>query len=250
MSGKNKDYEKYQYTTKEFVKYIMQCILLCVMLDYLFYKSVWLLLCIFPVSWFYLKWKKKQLIRERKRKLNYQFRDALNSMSVAVQAGYSVENAVSACTRDLQQLYGKKEDIVEEFSYIEAQQKISVPVEELFLDLGKRCKVEDIENFASVLYTAKRSGGDLGNVIQKVARMLGDKIDVKKEIEATLAAKKTEQMIMSLMPVGIILYLQLASPGFLDMLYGNPFGVCIMTVCLAVYGTAYWMGKRIVEIEV
>ena len=146
------------------------------------------------------------MIRERKRRLNYQFRDALNSMSVAV--------------------------------------------EELFLDLGQRCKVEDIENFASVLYTAKRSGGDLGNVIQKVARMLGDKIDVKKEIEATLAAKKSEQMIMSLMPAGIILYLQLASPGFLDILYGNPFGICAMTVCLAVYGAAYWMGKRIVEIEV
>ena len=110
--------------------------------------------------------------------------------------------------------------------------------------------LEDIENFASVLYTAKRSGGDLGNVIQKVARMLGDKIDVKKEIEATLAAKKSEQMIMSLMPAGIILYLQLASPGFLDILYGNPFGICAMTVCLTVYGAAYWMGKRIVEIEV
>ena len=59
-----------------------------------------------------------------------------------------------------------------------------------------------------------------------------------------------EQMIMSLMPAGIILYLQLASPGFLDILYGNPFGICAMTVCLAVYGAAYWMGKRIVEIEV
>ena len=142
------------------------------------------------------------------------------------------------------------EDIVAEFRYIETQQRVSVPVEELFLDLGQRCKVEDIENFASVLYTAKRSGGDLGNVIQKVARMLGDKIDVKKEIEATLAAKKSEQMIMSLMPAGIILYLQLASPGFLDILYGNPFGICAMTVCLTVYGAAYWMGKRIVEIEV
>ena len=56
--------------------------------------------------------------------------------------------------------------------------------------------------------------------------MLGDKIDVKKEIEATLAAKKSEQMIMSLMPVGIILYLQMTSPGFLSVLYGNPFGNC------------------------
>ena len=40
------------------------------------------------------------------------------------------------------------------------------------------------------------------------------------------------------------------TPGFLDILYGNPFGICAMTVCLTVYGAAYWMGKRIVEIEV
>ncbi len=119
--------------------------------------------------------------QRKKRRLNYQFRDALNSMSVAVQAGYSVENAVSACVRDLEQLYPKNEDIVAEFRYIETQQRVSVPVEELFLDLGQRCKVEDIENFASVCIQQKRSGGDLGNVIQKVARMLGDKIDVKKK---------------------------------------------------------------------
>lgn len=250
MSQNNSDYEKYQYSVKEKIRYVVECAAFCAVLDYLFYKNLWMLSAVIPASVLYLKWKKKQLIRERKRRLNYQFRDALNSMSVAVQAGYSVENAVSACTRDLEQLYEKNEDIVKEFRYIENQQKVSVPVEELFLDLGRRCKVEDIENFASILYTAKRSGGDLGNVIQKVARMLGDKIDVKKEIEATLAAKKSEQMIMSLMPAGIILYLQLASPGFLDMLYGNPFGICAMSVCLGVYGTAYWMGRRIIEIEV
>lgn len=244
------DYGKYRYSQKEILKYIGESAALCGAVDYLFYQTPWVMLLVVPVSVFFLKWKKKQMIRERKRRLNYQFRDALNSMSVAVQAGYSVENAVSACVRDLEQLYPKNEDIVAEFRYIETQQRVSVPVEELFLDLGQRCKVEDIENFASVLYTAKRSGGDLGNVIQKVARMLGDKIDVKKEIEATLAAKKSEQMIMSLMPAGIILYLQLASPGFLDILYGNPFGICAMAVCLTVYGAAYWMGKRIVEIEV
>ena len=250
MNGKNPDYGKYHYSIKETVRYITECMALCAAVDYLFYKNPWIMLLMVPAPVLYLKWKKKQLIKERKRRLNYQFRDALNSMSVAVQAGYSVENAVSACVRDLEQLYAPGEDIVMEFRYIETQQRVSVPVEELFLDLGKRSKVEDIENFASVLYTAKRSGGDLGNVIQKVARMLGDKIDVKKETEATLAAKKSEQMIMSLMPAGIILYLQLASPGFLDILYGNPFGICAMTVCLTVYGTAYWMGKRIVEIEV
>ena len=66
-----------------------------------------------------------------------------------------------------------------------------------FWILESGASVEDIENFASVFYTAKRTGGDMNQVLQKVSRMLGDKIEVKKEIEATLAAKKSEQMVMS-----------------------------------------------------
>lgn len=244
------NYGEYRFTRKEAAKYLAQSICLCGAVNYLFYKNWWGMFAVLPSAFFYLKWKKKQLIRERRKKLNYQFKDALNSLSVAVQAGYSVENAVSACARDLERLYGEGEDILEEFHYIESQQRISVPVEELFLDLGERSRVEDIENFASVFYTAKRTGGDMDKIIQKVARMLGDKIDVKKEIETTLAAKKSEQAIMSLMPAGIILYLQVTSPGFLSVLYGNPFGICAMTVCLGIYAGAYWLGRRIVDIEV
>lgn len=244
------DYEEYHFTVREFAIYLAQSLLLCALADYLFYQSIWVLIFLVPVPYFYLKMKKHQKIRERKRKLNYQFKDALNALSVAVQAGYSVENAVSACTRDLERLYSWEDDILREFHYIEAQQRVSVPVEELFLDFGNRCRIEDVENFAAVFYTAKRTGGDMEGILQKVARMLGDKIDVKREIETTLAAKKTEQLIMSLMPAGIILYLQLTSPGFLNVLYGNPFGICAMTVCLCVYAGAYWLGRRIVDIEV
>lgn len=244
------DYVHYRFSAKEWILYLSQSILLCVLVDYLFYQNIWVLPFMLPVSFFYLKWKNRQKIKNRKRRFNYQFKDALNAMSVAVQAGYSVENAVSACTRDLERLYAKEDDILREFHYIESQQRISVPVEDLFLDLGNRCQVEDVENFAAVFYTAKRTGGDMQNVIQKVARMLGDKIDVNREIETTLAAKKTEQLIMSLMPAGIILYLQMTSPGFLSVLYGNAFGICAMTVCLGIYAGAWWMGRKIVEIEV
>ena len=174
------DYGKYRYSQKEILKYIGESAALCGAVDYLFYQTPWVMLLVVPVSVFFLKWKKKQMIRERKRRLNYQFRDALNSMSVAVQAGYSVENAVSACVRDLEQLYPKNEDIVAEFRYIETQQRVSVPVEELFLDLGQRCKVEDIENFASFFYKQKICGVYFVIFIHNVALMLGYNIDLKK----------------------------------------------------------------------
>ena len=247
---KSRDYENYRFSTKELALYLMQGSFLALGINYLFYKSIWAAVVFLPIPVVYICWQRKRLAKERRKNLNFQFKDALNSMSVAVQAGYSVENAVSACVRDLRQLYDGNADILREFQYIDHQQHVSVPVEELFLDLGQRSNVEDIENFAEVFYVAKRTGGDMNQVIQKVARMLGDKIDVKKEIEATLAAKKSEQLIMSLMPAGIILYLRLTSPGFLDVLYGNPFGICAMTVCLGIYTGAYWMGRRIVDIEV
>ena len=244
------NYDEYHYTVKEILKYGVQGIMLWAAADYLFYQSWPLMLAAVPFAAVFLRWKKKQFIRERKKTLNYQFRDALNGLSAAVQAGYSAENAVSACTRDLERLYPGDADFVREFRYIESRRKVSVPVEELFLSLGERTRIEDIENFAAVFSTAKRTGGDMDKVIQTSARMLGDKIEVKKEIEATLAAKKAEQMIMSLMPAGIILYLQLTSPGFLEVLYGNLFGICAMSVCLGVYVLSYWMGRRIVDIQV
>lgn len=244
------NYEEYHYTKREVAKYLFQSTALCGAVDYLFYQNWWCMIAAVPAAVLFLKWKKRQHIRERKRTLNYQFKDALNSLSVAVQAGYSVENAVTACMKDMERLYPPEADIVREFHYIESRKKVSVPVEELFLGLGERSGIEDIENFAAVFSTAKRSGGDMDKIIQTSARMLGDKIDVRKEIETTLSAKKAEQMIMSLMPAGIILYLQLTSPGFLEVLYGNPFGVCAMTVCLGIYGLSYWLGKRIVDIEV
>ena len=177
------DYREYHFLGKEIAKYLVQSILLCGALDYLFYQSKWLMILAIPATVVFLKMRKRQLIRERKKNLNYQFKDALNALSVAVQAGYSVENAVSACAGDLERIYPQDADIVKEFRYMEGQLKVSVPVEALFQSLGERSGIEDMENFAAVFYTAKRTGGDMTRIIQTSARMLGDKIDVKKEID-------------------------------------------------------------------
>lgn len=70
------------------------------------------------------------------------------------------------------------------------------------------------------------------------------------EIQTCLAAKKLEQNIMSLVPVLILAYIQLVSPGFLDGMYHNAAGVVIMSLCLGIYALAWYWGRKIVTIEV
>ena len=153
-----RNYDTYRFTPKEWFLYLSESLAICGGINYLFYKNWWVFLGMLPVPFLFLRYKRKDCKKQRRKRLNYQFKDALSSLSVALQAGYSVENAVYACTRDLEKLYKPGEDILEEFHYMEAQLQVSVPVEELFLDLGNRCKVEDIENFASVFAAANRWG--------------------------------------------------------------------------------------------
>jgi len=244
------NYNQYQFSKKEWIWHSLESSFLCLVINYLFYRSWIAFFFLFPIPLFYLKNKKKQLIKQRKNQLNYQFRDALSALNAALRAGYSLENAFTEACRDLKKIYGKEEDLVKEFTYIEHQLHLQVPLEKLLHDFAGRSGVEDVANFSVILATAKRTGGNVITILQKSIRILEDKIDVKKEIDAALAAKKLEHTIMSCMPFGILCYMQITSPGFLEVLYGNVFGVFIMTACLGIYLLAYWMGRKIVDIEV
>ena len=64
-----RNYEEYHFSGKEVLVCLGQSLFLCLAADYLFYESVWALipLAAFPIL--YLKWKKKDCIRQRKKKL-------------------------------------------------------------------------------------------------------------------------------------------------------------------------------------
>ena len=99
-----KDYRMYHFTGKETAKYLLEGAAVCAAADYLFYQSLPVLLFMLPIPVLFLKMQRKKCTARQQRELNYQFRDALTAMNVAVQAGYSAENAVRASVKDLGRL--------------------------------------------------------------------------------------------------------------------------------------------------
>ena len=88
------------------------------------------------------------------------------------------------------------------------------------------------------------------DIIGRTSETIAGKTEVSREIATLIAGKKMEQRIMTIVPLGIILFLKLSSPSFLAPLYHNPLGVIIMTVCLAVYLVAVKLSGKIMRIEV
>ena len=130
------------------------------------------------------------------------------------------------------------------------QLNLNVTAEAAWKDFAARVALPEVDTFVTVFSLAKRSGGDSILIIKNAVRQLGDKAEVKREIDTVIAAKKMEFQIMSVIPLGIIGYMRLNFPEFMAGLYGNLPGAAFMSICLGAYIAAWRLGCKIVEIEV
>lgn len=245
------DYRNYFFTVIELVRLVLEGCLILGMVSWLFYDSVVAFgLFLLPFLYFYLERKKKVLCEKRKQLLNHQFREVILAVSSHLQAGFSVENAFMEAYRDTCMLFGEKSLMARELSWILRRVQNNESLEQSLLQLAQRSDLEDIYEFAEVFAIAKRGGGEIRSIMMRTADIIGDKMEVKREIHTIMSEKMLEQKIMQCMPFGMIGYLSLTSPGFLDSLYHNIVGIALMTGCLGVYVFACFLAERILDINI
>ena len=228
----------------------LEALLLVVLADYLFYKRLIMLPVLMPAGFLFYRARIRDLSEARRKKLERDFREVISFIAISLRAGYSVENAFLEAERDLAGVIGPDADMTMEMHRINARIRISIPAEKALYDFAVRSGSEEIGNFASVFSAARRLGGNMSQVTVETAERIGERMDVEREIETSVAAKKYEQKIMSVMPGVILLYLQFTAPGFLDVLYTTAFGFAVMTGCLLTYAVSLFWGRKIVDIRV
>ena len=222
---------------------------LVAVIAYLFYDSVYAAFLLVPIIFPYYRRRAKEKRRKDQKELSAQFREALASIITALKAGYSAENAFVECRREMQFQFGEKAMITAELMGIERGLGNHIPLEKLLAGFAARWKIEEIEEFAEVFAIARRSGGNLPEILGRTASIIQDRMEIDREIDLLLSSRKYEQKIMEGVPFFIIFYLGLSTEGFFSVLYHNAAGAVFMTGCLAVYFAAVLLSDRIMAIE-
>lgn len=244
------DYNSYRFSVSEWLKYSFLAVSAAAIGSYVFYKSIIIFSCLFPFCFLYPNLKRKELIAAKKRRLVVEFKEAIMILSSLLNAGYSLENSVKEALVELRLLYAKDNLIIKEFEYINQLIYMNISVERAFDDLAYRSHSEDIRSFAKVLRIAKRSGGELESIIAHTVGVIGDKVRIKEEIITMTTAKRFEQNVMNIFPLFIVLYIDISSPGFFNIMYTTIIGRVCMSIGLIVYLFAIYISKRLLNIEV
>lgn len=220
------------------------------MTAWLYYHAMWAVIVLIPMFLWSIRSLLKECEQKKQREFLIQFKEMIQSMASALNTGYSVENALKETQKEMEILYPKETVLTRELACMVRQLRIKIPMEQVLEEFARKVELEDVRNFAAVFTAAKRSGGDMIAIIQNTVDQIADKIEVKRGIDTILAAKKYEFKVMKAVPYGIIAYMMLSFPEFMDSLYGNVLGIGVMTVCLIIYGGACVLGAKLINIEV
>lgn len=245
------DYSDYLMQAKERNLYILSGFVFVIMISYVFYHSIIPAIILCPIALFYPGVRKKELVNKRKEEILNQFKDLLYSLSSSLYVGKSLESALKDAYYDLQIIYPDENTyILHEIKQMTTKLEMNETVATCIEDFATRSQVEDIQSFADILKTCKKSGADLVEVIRNCTEIINEKIEVRNEIEIMISEKKFEQRILSFMPVILMLILSFTTADYMRPIFDTLAGRGIMTVCIVMIGLGYYLSKKVINIKI
>lgn len=213
------EYKFFKLTLKQNIISVVGIVLGLLLVSKMFYGNLWMAAVISPVGILVYRTIKKKIYKKQIRKMELQFRDMLTAVSDLMQTGYSIENAFIESYKEIVQIYGKNSMIGKEMRLITSRLKLNVNIEKIIADFADRYEIDSINTFYQTFSIAKRTGGNMREIIKSVCETISLKEEIKEEIKVSMNAKRLEQKVMMGIPIFIMMYVTFASPGFLDVMH-------------------------------
>lgn len=201
------------------------------------------LLCSFLTLFFpplYVRrWKKKRL-----EKLEEQLPEVLRAIAGAMRAGKSLPLAIETVSKSF------SEPSKSEFSLMALQMKLGALPEEAIREGGERTGAEDLLMFSSAVESARRSGGNLSEIIEKLAETVSKRLYIRLRVRTLSAQGRAQGYILGSIPFIMLLILYFLDKSMLITAFTHPLGIALMMLAGIFEAVGIVLMKKILTVEV
>ena len=185
----------------------------------------------------------------KKRAAASQFEQLLFSVASSLQAGKSVENAFRAAEDDIRRLYeGSRTPLLDQLERLNRKIENGTPSERAVQEFRTALSIGEIDHWADMFCTCKRTGGDLVKVMRQTSRAVVEKMTMERELAVLISGKRFEAKALSVVPFLIVAMFRYGSPEYMDPLYQGP-GRLVMIAALGLLGLGKFAAEKLTRIE-
>lgn len=182
--------------------------------------------------------------RRRRARLLAQLPDALDLMAASLRSGLSLVPAIEHLAVHQPMPLGQ------EFSLVVRRQRLGRPLEEALEVLRERVGGREVALFAAAVGVARELGGNLSDVLARLAATLREQQAIERKILALTAQGKLQARIVGALPLVLLLVMNRMEPRPMHMLYTTPQGWAALLVLAVLEVSGLWLLTRMARIDV
>ncbi len=168
-----------------------------------------------PLPFLYVRHKRKS----RLFRLEQQLPEALGMMVSALRVGYSLIASLGSVAQE------SPEPISGEIRTCFDEQNYGIDLRTALVNLTVRAPVQDLCIFVAAVLIQKESGGNLAEVLEKVAQTTRERFRLKKQVSVHTAQGRMTGWILSLLPVALGLGMYFVNPDGISVLWKRSIGL-------------------------
>ncbi len=174
----------------------------------------------------------------RRTKFIMQLADALMLLTNSLRSGYGFLKGLELVAKEM------GDPISKELNRMLREINLGSTVDQALTNLGKRINSQDLDIVISAYLIQKDVGGNLTEIMEKVAETIRERLRIQGDIRVLTAQGRLSGLIVGLLPAVLFLFFFLKAPDYFEPLFGPPtahmggldvpYGV-IMLICAVIW---------------
>ncbi|MEO7651964.1 MAG: type II secretion system F family protein [Bryobacteraceae bacterium] len=185
-----------------------------------------------------------RLGRARLKKFEEQFPDSLEFVSRSMRAGHAFSVSLEMIHREF------SEPLAGEFRRTFDEQNLGLPLEIALQNLAKRVPLLEVHFFVSAVLMQKRTGGNLAELLDRLAFIIRERFKLRGRIKAISAHGRITATTLSMIPFVVAFLMFYTNREYIEFFVKDETGNMMAGVALFFQAVGYLVMRKIVAIEI
>jgi tight adherence protein B len=182
--------------------------------------------------------------RARMRRFEELFPDSLEFVSRSMRAGHAFSVSLEMIHREFQ------EPLAGEFRRTFEEHNLGLPLDVALQKLAKRIPSLDVHFFVSAVLLQKRTGGNLAEILDKLAYVIRERFKLRGRIRAISAHGRMTGLALSCIPIGVAVLMFYTNPDYVRFFFLDDVGNIMLACAVSLQIIGYLIMRQITKIEV
>lgn len=171
-------------------------------------------------------------IKQRRKKFEETFPEALTLIASSLSAGHTFLRAIQMMNQEAEG------PLAEEFGRVVAETELGDPLVDALERMSERVDVRDVDWVVQAIKIQQEVGGKLADLLHTLADFIRAREEVRREIDVLTAEGRVSAFVLGAMPAFLLVAIQVMNPGYMEPMFqgwgwiwlGGAAAICVASI--------------------